>query len=245
MILAAAALAIAVADITLGEPANAFIARAGDPLITHSAEYNGDTAQELLFFAPTGKAVEYVRVIHGNIVAVRLVPAPSLDLPGPMPSVHGAALGDPESRVDAAFLELRHHDVKTPRGVMRLYRIDGVLYQLFFDGAHALKEIDVALPENQVASLPRAADPTVHSGTSPENAIVIQAPNEAVGNQKIGVFLTANTCGGDGYWKPIEYGTPTAYNARPMAKVDAACTAGGIKQTFYFDIKSFFGHASQ
>lgn len=228
-------------NLTFGEPASALIAREGDPLLAHSTLYNGESVGELLFFAPSGKAVEYVRIARGDVIGVRLQSAPGLKLPGAMPSALGVTLGGPASQLSALAHTTITQRARTPHGMLTVYRSGSLLYAFLVD-ANVVTQFDVHLSEDAAAKLPRSPEPTVHSGLTPADAVVIKADTEDLGNEKIGVFLSANDCGDGGNWKSIEYGIATAYNARPMAKVNAACTVGGQKQTFYFDIKSFFGH---
>lgn len=85
-----------------------------------------------------------------------------------------------------------------------------------------------------------ASPPPVHRGTSPADAIVINASSDSDGVRAEYRYIASQTCGQHGAWKVTSQTLLTA-NRRPYDKLDATCTEGNAKRSFFFDITLFFG----
>ena len=229
-------------NVTLGESAQNVVTRLGDPLVHRKREIQDVPSDDYLYISPTGKAAEHLEIVRGYVVGVRAIPAPQLKNTGDLPSALGIALGGSSAALASLPKSSTTYKGRAEGGIIETHRgQDGLLYSFISKGG-SITQIAVRLPENAVARLPAQPAPILHSGMRPEDAVVVKAPNEDAGNQFIGVFLSANGCGGgDGFWKPVGPGEATAFNAHPMVKVEAACTSTGQHQTFWFDIRSFYG----
>jgi len=214
------------AGVTLGESAAALVGQFGEPLDVV------DTGQFVtyIYLARDASAMEDVMLDNGNVFSVTVWPPAGWEPPRPQgglsaASALGVTYGGPASSV--------------PPGKQPFTGPDGLQYEISATG-DVVDLMSAQLPYAAADKLAPNPKPTLHGGTSTDDAIVMQAPNEAVGVGSEYVYLALSHCGGGGHWKPSNQSLVNLHK-RAYDRLDVTCSVGSGARSFYFDITSYFG----
>jgi len=79
------------------------------------------------------------------------------------------------------------------------------------------------------------SEPTMHSGTSVPDAIVLVAPSDAVRLQFEQAFFALHPCADDGEWH-VTLQTRGHKGHNQYDVIDASCSTDHGVRTFYFDV---------
>ncbi len=217
------------AGVTLGESATALVAQLGEPAgVADKGDMVGLVTY--IYLARDGSAMEDVMLVDGNVMSVTVLPPAGREAPAavgatPAATALGTWYGGPASSI--------------PSGAQPLSGPDGLLYRIGATGG-VIDYMSAELPEATLRALPVAPKATLHGGLSPADAIVIVAPTEGVGVRFEYVYLALSHCGGSGHWHSTGQALLNQ-NGRDYDRLDAQCTVGGAKRSFFFDISSYFG----
>jgi hypothetical protein len=219
------------AGVSLGDTRAAVIAERGDPA---GSKDDGNGKSHFEYLAPTGGAVELVLFEGDHVSAVAVVLSgfrPSA--PSSAPRASGIYLGEP-----AAQLGANATSTKLTRPAD-----NGAVYEFGIDqtrgivGSIALERVSGSPPPSQMAPLAPIA---VHGGTSMDDAIVVHADSDAIGDASEYFYLALHPCGGAGQWK-MDTQALLNHDGKSYDRLDVECTTDGEKRSFYFDITSTFG----
>jgi hypothetical protein len=219
------------AGVSLGDTRAAVIAERGDPA---GSKDDGNGKSHFEYLAPTGGAVELVLFEGDNVSAIAVVLSgfrPSA--PPSAPHASGIYLGEPAAQLGANATSAKFTQ---PAG-------NGAVYEFGIDqtrgivGSIALERGSASPAPSSIASL---APIPVHGGTSLDDAIVVRADSDSIGDASEYFYLALHPCGGTGQWK-MDTQALLNHNGKSYDRLDVECTTDGEKRSFYFDITSTFG----
>lgn len=198
----------------------------GDPVAT------AKDAHTTKFVYLTEHENAFVTVIteHGRVSGVRL-----WALPTAMPKTadpFGIALNQEAGKL----LEARGKPSRIASdadGPFDAFQDGEVLWLYHLNGNQTVRDITVSATESSIEDLPEQPLPTLHSGSSPADAIVPDAARGDDAKRWEQMFFAVHPCGRNGTWREEKRATqPQDGNAYDVVTV--SCSAGGAAQTLYF-----------
>ena len=211
------------AGVTLGEPVSKLVADRGEPMFS----LNKDEVGFWTYFSPGGGSMEAIGIGRGYVTGVAFVGkkqgAPAIAEDIVMDGVHlGGAYSDvPADAKDGSLV------------------VDGILYK-FAASKDQKTVVSVAarLQEDAIAKLPPLASmPLLHDGSSFQDAVVIQAPTEALAVVYEGGYMAGHDYCNPGKWKLLKRSS-TQDNKKTYDVLDTGCDNSDKTKTIYFDVTS-------
>jgi hypothetical protein len=118
-------------------------------------------------------------------------------------------------------------------GPFDAYQSGDVLWLYHLNGNQTIHTITVSTTQSAIEDLSDQALPALHSGTSPADAIVMDASKGDDAKRWEGMFLAVHPCQSSGSWREQKRQSVTADGASYDA-VTVSCSSGGSTQTLYF-----------
>lgn len=216
--------------IALGEPYSAVHARMGDPLVAS----HDNLISKFVYLTEGENAFVTVLSERGRVYGIRLWSLPTAAPKTTDP--YGIALNQD---VDT-LLQRRGKPARTGSdadGSFDAYQTGDVLWLYHVNGNQTVRTITLSEPESAIQQMPEQPLPTLHTGSSPADAIVMNAVSPADAKRWEGMYLAVRTCGSNGAWhegpRAVVKQNGAAYDA-----VTASCSSGGAMQTLYFISKA-------
>jgi len=200
------------------------VAQRGEPM---SATSNHDAAL-WAYFSPGGGSLELVMIRKEYVAAV---------------VVAGRKLGPPAlpEDISGAGVHLGGPFPDTPASQQQATIVDGDVTYSFkpSEDRQTVYNIMAILKKDVVDHLPPVAQtPTLHSGDSMADAVVLHAPNETLGEIFEGGFLAGHDFCHPGKWKKLGTDVSQA-NGRLYHLFKAGCDNSDKTKTIYFDITGY------
>lgn len=216
--------------VTLGEPYSAVFSRMGDPVVaSHDAN-----AAKFVYLTEHGNAFVTIVTERGHVSGIRLWALPTAAPKTADP--FGIVLNE-----DADVLvQKRGKPSRTANdadGPFDAYQDGDVLWLYHINGNNTVHTITVSTTESDIEDLPEQPLPALHNGSSPQDAIVMDAGSPGSAKRWEGMFLAVHPCGGNGTLRETRR-TTQMQDGRSYDVVTTSCSSDGTNATLYFRTNS-------
>lgn len=212
--------------ITLGEPYSAVYARMGDPVIAAK----DPNLQKFVYLTEHENAFVTVLTERGRVSGVRLWSLPTAAPKTADP--FGISLNEDVDKL----LQSRGKPSRTAAdsdGPFDAYQSGDVLWLYHLNANQTVRTITVSATQSSIDDLPEQTLPQLHTGTSPADAVVMNAASPDDAKRWEDMYLAIRPCADQGKWRAGKRLTQTLSGAAYDA-VTVTCSSGGESQTLYF-----------
>jgi len=212
--------------ITLGEPYSAVYARMGDPVIAAK----DPNLQKFVYLTEHENAFVTVLTERGRVSGVRLWSLPTAAPKTADP--FGIALNDDAGKL----LQARGKPSRTAAdsdGPFDAFQSGDVLWLYHLNANQTVRTITLSATQASIEDLPEQPLPQLHTGTSPADAVLMNAASPDDAKRWEDMYLAIRPCADNGKWREDKRVTQTPGGAAFDA-VTATCSSGGATQTLYF-----------
>ena len=202
----------------------------GDPVVaTHDAN-----AAKFVYLTEHANAFVTVVTERGRVSGIRLWALPTATPKTADP--FGIALNEDA----AAVLQKRGKPSRTANdadGPFDSYQDGDVLWLYHLNGNGTVHTITVSTTESNIEDLQEQPLPTLHNGTSPADAIVMDVTSPDDAKRWEGMFLAVHPCVGNGTLRESKRATQTQ-DGTAYDVVTASCSSNGSDATLYFKVEA-------
>ncbi|HKU68632.1 MAG TPA: hypothetical protein VJP85_12720 [Candidatus Baltobacteraceae bacterium] len=212
--------------IALGEPYTAVHARMGDPLVAAKDPH----LTKFVYLTEHENAFVTVLTERGRVSGVRL-----WSLPTATPKTADPFGIHLNQDVEALWLRRgKPSRVSSDAdGPFDAYQNGDVLWLYHVNANQTVRTITVSATESAIEDLPEAALPQMHTGTSVDDAVVMDTASPDDAKRWEDMYLAIRPCANDGKWHEDKRVTQTA-NGGAYDAVTVTCSSDGAAQTLYF-----------
>lgn len=207
--------------IMLGEPVSKLVADRGEPMTS----LGGGEVAVWMYFSPGGGSMEMIGIGRGYVTGVGFI---------------GKKQGEPaipeDIVMDGVHLGGAYSDVPADAKEGSLI-LDGVVYN-FKPSKDQKTVVSVAahLQDDAIKKLPPLTSmPLLHDGSSTADAVVIQAPTEALAVVFEGGYMAGHDYCNPGKWKLLKRSS-TQGDKKTYDVLDTGCDNSDKTKTLYFDV---------